>query len=145
MRLALAIFGIAAFLAFSITLENEVGIPFKTTFRIACAITCLIFVAKVGSEYQGERWPQTALLIAALVNLSLFFSPLAHLPASKGDMLFFGAPDAAIVFAARTITYRVTDDHQRAVRQQMVLGLVLALAFCAMIMSMMFFPQRFAH
>jgi hypothetical protein len=122
-----------------------VGIPFAVTFRVACAGACLFLIARIGSEYPGERWPRIALLIALLVNLGLFFSPLAHLPASKGDILFFGGPDAAILLAARTVTYPVVDAHQRAVRQQLIVGLVLALAFCAIILSIMLIPSPTAR
>ncbi len=126
-------------------LESKFEIPFKTTYRIACMVGCLIFIAKIGSDYPGERWPWIAFLVALLFNVGLFFSPLAHQPASKGDVLFFGAPDAAIMLAARTFSYPVADEHQRAVRQQMILGLVLALVFCAIILAMMFIPPRAAH
>lgn len=145
LSVCVVLLGVVAFVSFAITLENEVGIPFKTTYRIACAIGCLAFMAKIGSDYREERWPKIALLIALLFNVGLFFSPLAHLPASKGDVLFFAVPDAAIALAARTVSYSVTDDHQRAVRQQMILGLVLALAFCVIIVAMMFIPQGATH
>lgn len=145
LRLCLALLGILAFVAVAAAMENEFGIPFKTTYRIACAIACLVFIYKIGSEYPGERWPRVAFIIALAFNLGLFFSPLAHLPASKGDLLFFGVPDTAIMLAARTFSYPVRDMHQRAVRQQLILGLILALAFCACILAMMFIPDRAAH
>lgn len=85
------------------------------------------------------------MIIAFLFNVGLFFSPLANLPASKGDILFFCAPDAAIMLGARITSYRVTDVHQRAVRQQMILGLILALAFCAIILSIILIPPPAAH
>ena len=141
LRVFLALLGIIAFAASAITLETEVGIPFKTTYRIACAIACLIFVAKIGSDYRGQQWPRIAFVLALLLNVGILFSPLAHLPASKGDLLFFGAPDAAIMLAARAVTYPATDVHQRAVRQQLIFGLVLAVAFCAIILSIMFIPS----
>jgi drug/metabolite transporter (DMT)-like permease len=145
LRLCLVLLGILAFVAVAVAMENEFGIPFKTTYRIACAIACLAFMYRIGSEYPGEQWPRIAFIIALAFNLGLFFSPLAHLPASKGDLLFSGAPDAAILLAARTASYPATDAHQRAVRQQLILGLILALAFCALILSIMFIPDRAAH
>ena len=145
LRVCLAFSGIAAFVAFSVTLENEVGIPFKTTYRVACAVACLALMAKVGSEYRWAQWSRIAVWLAILFNAGLFFSPLAQLPAPKGDLLFFGAPDAAIMLAARIGSYEVTDDHQRAIRQQMIVGLILALAFCAIILAMMFIPSRVAR
>lgn len=143
--LCLTFLGIIAFVTVAIELENRVGIPFALTFRVACASACLLLIVKIGADYPGERWPRVAILIALLFNLSLFFSPLAHLPASKGDILFFGMPDAAIVLAARTVFYSVTNDHQRGVRQQMIVGLILALGFCAIILAIMFIPAHTAH
>lgn len=145
LRVCLAIVGILAFVAVAVTMETEFGIPFKITYRITCATACIVFIYKIGSEYPGERWPRIALISALAFNLGLFFSPLAHLPASKGDLLFFGAPDAAIMLAARTFSYPVRDTHQRAVRQQLILGLILVLAFCALIFAIMFIPDRPAH
>jgi len=140
LRVCIALLSIVAFVTIAIGLENSAGIPFAFTFRIACACICLYFVIQVGADYPGQRWPKIAFLIALMLNVSLFFSPLANLPASKGDILFFAAPDAAIVLGARAITYPVSNDHQRAVRQQMIVGLILALAFCAMILSIMLMP-----
>ena len=142
LRGCLFLLGIVAIIALSIVLESKAGIPFKTTYRVACAIGCLIFLANIGSDYPGERWPRIALLVALLFNIALFFSPFARLPESKGDLLFFAAPDAAIMLVARIATYRVTDVHQRAVRQQMILGLFVALVLCAILGALMFDPPH---
>ncbi|MBO9622664.1 MAG: hypothetical protein J7500_08120 [Sphingomonas sp.] len=139
--LCLAFLGIIAFVTIGIGLENYLGVPFAVTYRVACAGACLYIIAQFGSDYPGERWPWIGLLIALLFNLGLFFSPLARLPASKGDILFFGLPDATIMLAARIVSYRVTDDHQRAVRQQMIVSLILAMAFSALFLSIMFIPS----
>lgn len=140
LRLGAALLGLIVFVTLAITLQEKLAIPFAWTFRVACAGACLVFIGKVGSEYPGERWPRIAILIALMFNVGFFFSPLAHLPASKGDILLFGLPDAAILLTARIISYRLTDVHRRAVRQQMIFGLVLALAFYAIILTMMFIP-----
>lgn len=140
LRFCGAILSIIVFVAIAIGLENAAAIPFALTFRVACASICLYFLAKVGADYPGQRWPKVAFLIALVFNACLFFSPLAHLPASKGDILIFALPNAAIFLAARTITYPVYNVHQRAVRQQMIVGLILALAFCAIILSIMLIP-----
>ena len=50
--------------------------------------------------------------------------------------MIFALPDAIIVLAVLSATYSVTNVHQRAVRQQMILGLILAVAFCAVILSL---------
>ena len=129
--------GIIVFLTVAITLQSKVGIPFALTFRIVCASMCLFLMFKIGSGYPGQKWPGIALAVAAFFNFAMFFSPLAKLPASKGDIMFFGVPDAVIFLAARTFTYPVTDVHTRAVRQQLIVGLILALAFCALLMSIL--------
>jgi len=144
-NILLALLGIIAFVVIAFTLEDEAGIPFAVTFRVACAGMCLFLMFQMSSEFPGERWPRIALVLAALFNFALFFSPLAQLPASKGDILFFGAPDAVIFLTARTITYPVTDVHQRAVRQQLILGLIIACAISAILMSIMFFPHPDGH
>lgn len=140
LRFCVAILSIIVFVTIAIGLENYTAIPFAFTFRVACAFICLYFVAQVGADYPGERWPKVTFLIALVFNACLFFSPLAHLPASKGDILLFALPNTAIFLAARAITYPVSNDHQRAVRQQMIVGLILALAFCAIILSIMLIP-----
>lgn len=144
-RFYLALLGIVAFLTLAIGLDHYTGVLFAFTFHVACASACLFFIAKIGLDYPGERWPRIALVIALLVNIGLFFSPLRHLPASKGDILLFRAPDAAIMLATRTFSYRVTNDHQRAVRQQMILGLILASALCAALLSLVLIHPHTSH
>ncbi len=125
--------------AMAVALDYLSIIPFAVTFRVGCAGGCLIFIYMIGSDYPGERWPRIALFIALLFNVGMFFSPLAGFPASKGDILFFGVPDLVILLAARAFSYPVADAHRRAVRQQLFVGLILALAFCAMILSILLF------
>ena len=137
----LTIIGIIAFVTIGITLENQVGIPFSFILRLAGAGACLFVIAKIGSEdHPGERWPKIALFIAFLFNVSIFFSPLSQMPASKGDITFFAVPDAVIFLAARTFSYPATDVHQRAVRQQLIVGLILASALCAIVLSILLVP-----
>ena len=45
--------------------------------------------------------------------------------------MLFALPDAVILLAARIASYQVVDEHQRAMRQQMILALIVAVAFCA--------------
>jgi drug/metabolite transporter (DMT)-like permease len=139
------LFGIAVFVTIAIVLEDQMGIPFALTFRIACASACIVPMYKTLGEYPGEKWPLIALLVAFLFNFTMFFSPLAKLPASKGDILFFALPDVAIFMAARAWTYPVTDVHQRAVRQQLIVGLILAIAVCALFMSLLLLPPHTTH
>lgn len=145
LHVCLALIGIAVFDTLAIMLENRVGVPFKTTFRLACAVGCLTLIARMIADEPDAHWLRFAFCGALVSNLAMFFSPLAALPASKGDLLFFAAPDAAILFGARAFTYPVTDDHQRAVRQQLIMGFILALAVSALILSIMFVPDPAAR
>ena len=129
-RLGLALLGIAGFVAVGSVLENEAGIPFDTTYRVACAAACLLFIKKLRLDYPEETWPWASLWIALLVNVGIFFTPLVDRPSSRGELMLFALPDAVVVLVARIASYRVTDVHQRAARQTMILGLVVALVFC---------------
>jgi len=140
MQLFVTLLGIAVTLAIAFTLESKVGVPVAVTLRIIVASVCLFVMFKIGSDYAGKIWPKIALVVAAIFNFLMFFSPLAKMPASKGDIMFFAVPDAVIFMAARTFTYPVSDVHTRAVRQQLIVGLVLALAFCAIIMAILLAP-----
>lgn len=134
-RLCLTFLGIAAFVLASMTLEDELGIPFDTTLRIACAAACLAFIYQLSLHYPGQRWPWIGFWAALLVNVGIFLTPLVDQPASRGELMLFAMPDAIVVLAVRTATYSVADDHQRAVRGQLILGLILAAALCAIIFS----------
>ena len=141
-KASLALLGIAAFLVVGILLEEELGIGFYTTYRVGCAAACLFLIFRFASDYPGERWPWLALLIATLVNVGIFFTPLVAGPASRGEIMVFAAPDAVIVLAARAISYSAIDAHQRAVHGQLIVGLILVAAFCAIILAGAFVPPR---
>jgi hypothetical protein len=143
-RLA-ALLGIIAFVAFGVELQNWFGLPFDTTYRITCAGACLAFIAKLGWDSPGERWPWIGLGLAAIVNIALFFMPILDRPASRGEVMIFAMPDLVVVMAARIRAYRVTNDHQRAVRQQLVVGWLLALAICALVIASALVPDRPRH
>jgi len=142
LKACLWLIGIGAFVALALVLEDKVGLPFDTTYRIVCAGMCLFLMTKVSSDYRGEQWPWVALAIAAVVNIGLFFTPLMARTASRGEIMIFALPDVIILLAARTFTYRVTNDHQRAVRQQLILGLVLAMAMGAALYSLTLLPSH---
>jgi len=141
-KAVLALLGIAAFAAFGIILENETGFPMDTTYRIACAAACLFLMAKAVSEYPGQKWPLIALLSAMMINCGLFLTPLFDRPASRGEILMFALPDATVFTAARAASYPVADEHQRAVRQQLVVGVILAVALSALIFASALVPDR---
>ena len=140
LQLIVTLIGVALTLAMAFVLESATGISVAVTLRIIVAGVCLFVMFKIGGDYPGEKWPKIALAIAAIFNFAMFFSPLAKMPVSKGDLMFFAVPDAVIFLAFRTFTYPVTDIHTRAVRQQLIVGLILALAFCAIIMSILLAP-----
>ena len=126
----LYVVAVVALLVAGAALETDVGLPFDTTYRLACVAACLFIIFKLGEDYRGERWPRVSFWIALVVNLSLFLTPLVDRPASRGELMLFALPDVVVVLLARLATYSVTDVHQRAVRQQLVLALVFALVAC---------------
>jgi len=139
-RYCLGGLGIIAFVAIAFALDSTLGIPVDTTIHAAIGIACVGVMAMIGwSDYPDEKWPRVAVLIALVINAGLFlFSPLTHHPASEADMGFFGAPDGVVWLTSRTVSYPVADAHQRAVRQQLIVGLILSLPFCAMFLAMGF-------
>lgn len=137
--------GLVAFILIAMGLEKGFGLPFDTTYRIACGAGCLLFIYKLGMDYPGEQWPRISFLLALLVNAGLFFTPLMDRPASRGELILFALPDAIVVLAALIASYPVVDEHQRAMRQQMVLGLVAAVAFCVILFASMLMEPHATH
>lgn len=137
--------GLLALLVIGFTLQGELGIPFDTTLRVACAALCLAFIYKLGADYPGEKWPRISLWLAFLVNVAIFFTPLVHRPASRGELMLFALPDAIVVLTARVVTYRAGDVHQRATRQTMILGLLVATVFCVGVLGLTWAQTRTAH
>lgn len=125
-EVGLWLLGTLAFVVFSLMLEHEAGVPFDTTYRLACAAMCLFFIRRLYSDYPGQRWVTISFWTAGLVNVAILFTPLMKGPASRGELILFALPDAIVTLAVRIATYKVADDHQRAMRQQMVLGLIVA-------------------
>lgn len=144
-EMGLWLLGIVAVLVVGFTLQDTVGVPVETTLRIATAAICLFFVYKLGLYYPGESWPRISLWVALAVNLALFFTPLMDRPVSRGELMLFALPDAVVVMTARVVSYRAADVHQRANRQIMVLGLVVAIAGCIGILGLTWVEVRTAH
>ena len=135
-KLSATLLGIGMTVVFAIILENEVGVPVDMTLRVVCAITCLVFIYWLGLDYPGERWPRVSLWIALLVNVAIFFTPLVDRPVSRGELMLFASPDAVIVLSVLTLSYRVTDVHQRANRQTMILALIVAIVMCVTLFAL---------
>lgn len=135
-RIGITLGAVIGAVVIGIALDKELGIPFATTYRIACAVACLAFIFNLGIYYPSERWPRVGFSVALLVNVMLFFTPLMDRPASRGEIMLFALPDAIVVLVALIASYKVGDVHQRAVRQQMVFGLIVALVFCAILYSL---------
>jgi FtsH-binding integral membrane protein len=132
MRLVvLLLLGVIVFVAIGIVLEDEAGFPFETTYRIGCAVACLTLLFRLGQEHPGERWLRVGFWFAFIVNVGLFFTPIVDRPASRGELMIFALPDAVVLLAVGLAYYPDDDVRQRAVRQQMILGLVVAVLFCA--------------
>jgi Na+-translocating ferredoxin:NAD+ oxidoreductase RnfA subunit len=140
-RASLVFLGLAALLVTAFTLEADLGFPAATTLRIATAAACLVFIYQIGEKaFPGERWPRVALAFALMVNVGVFFTPLVERPPSRGELMLFALPDTIVVLvawlAALLSTGPAADDHQRAVRQQLILGLIIAVAVCATLFSL---------
>lgn len=134
--MGLALIGVVIFVALSIALDNYVGIPFDTSYRIACASGCLLYIIKLGLDHPGEKWPWVGFSIALLLSISLFFTPLLDRPASRGEIVLFALPDAIILLGARIATYPVNnDDDRRIIHQRLILALVIALAFFGVLVA----------
>lgn len=58
--------------------------------------------------------------------------------------MIFALPDAALFLFARTIGFPTGDQHQRAVRQQLLVGSLLAFALASLLLAVGFIPDR-AH
>lgn len=144
-RLALAFGCVIGAVAIGIALENDAGIPVDTSYRVGCAFACLVFIFKLQRDYPTERWPKLGLIGSTLLNLLIFFTPLVARPASRGELMLFASPDAIVVLTALIASYKVETVHQRAVRQQMIFGLIVALGFSAVIFTLILIgphPQR---
>jgi Na+-translocating ferredoxin:NAD+ oxidoreductase RnfA subunit len=140
-RVILVFLGLVALLVMAFTLEADLGFPAATTLRIATAAACLVFIYQIGGKaFPGERWPRIALAFAVIVNVGVFFTPLVDRPPSRGELMLFALPDTIVVLVAWLTALLSTgpaaDDHQRAVRQQLILGLVIAVAVCATLFSL---------
>lgn len=128
-----------------IMLEDDVGIPFATTLRVACVGFCQFFIYKLGADYPGEQWPRVSFWAALAVSIAIFFTPLVDRPASRGELMLFAPPDAILTLTARIASYPVADDHQRAMRQQMILGLIVAIAFCVILFGLTLVEKQTGH
>jgi hypothetical protein len=134
---ALWLLFMVALLVIGFTLQDELGIPFDTTFRVACVGMCLFLISKIAAEYPGERWPWISFGIALVVDIAIFFTPLVDRPTSRGELMLFAAPDAVIVLIVRIATYNADTSDQRALRMHMIGGLVLAIVLCVFLFFMM--------
>jgi hypothetical protein len=106
---------------------------------------CLLFIHQLGADYPGEQWPKIGFWLSLIVDVAIFFTPLVDHPASRGEFMLFAAPDTVVVLVARIASYEVTDVHQRAMRQQMILGLVIAIAFCAVFVILALIDPKVGH
>lgn len=119
-----------------------IGIPFDTLYRIGCGIVCFLFVAKFKTDYPTERWTQIGIWAVPLVNACLFLTPIFNHRASRGEVMLFALPDAVVLLVARLATTTANDDHERAQRQIVILGLVVAIIFCGALYSLVLIPKH---
>jgi hypothetical protein len=132
-RLGLALLGMGAFLVVGVALEHYVGLPFDTTYRVGCAAACLLFIYTLRSDFPEALWPKASFWLALLINVGIFFTPLTDRPGSRGEIMIFATPDVVVTLIARIATFRPTDQNQRAARLQLIVGLLFAVMFCAVI------------
>ena len=148
-RVGLTFLSVIAFVIVGIALETEIGLPFAVTYRVTCAALCLYLISKLRSDYPDKHWPRYGFWIALLINIGIFFTPLVDRPASRGELMLFALPDTIVLLVLalkeRFGSNPAADDHERAVRQQLVLGLILAVAFCAVIFAVILLAPRPAH
>ena len=141
----LALLGVVASLIVGVVLEDQLGIPLAASYRVGCAAMCLVFILGLARDYPEERWPLISLPIALLLNIGLFFTPLFDRPASRGEVMLFALPDSIVVLTVLIASYRVADVHQRAMRQQMILGLIAAVILCALVFGLTLMEVHSAH
>jgi len=128
-----------------ISIGALMGFPFATIYRVGCAVACLGLIGHIALDNPAERWPRIGVAAAAVVNFCLFFTPIFDRPPSRGELMFFAVPDAIILLVARLATFAVRDDHDRAQRQVVILGLVVAVALCVMQFSLTLAALKGGH
>ncbi|WP_344698010.1 hypothetical protein [Sphingomonas limnosediminicola] len=99
----------------------------------------------MGSDYPSETWPRISFWLSLLINIAIFFTPLVDRPASRGELILFALPDAVVTLTTLLATYRVADFHQRAMRQQMILGLIVTVAACATLFTLVLMDPHTGH
>lgn len=148
-ELGLWLLAIIAVLLIGVALEEKIGIPLATTLRIAAASVCLIFIYRLSTDFPEEQWPRIGFWLSLIVNIAIFFTPLVDRPISRGEVMLFALPDAIVVLFAmlieRIVSTPAPDVHQRAVRQQIILGIVLAITFCAILFTLVLIDPRTGH
>jgi len=118
-------------------LGTAIGLSFDTSYRIACAAACIIFIASLALDYPDDLWPKIGLIAATLINAGLFLTPVFHRPSSRGELMLFALPDAIALLSVRLAYFSVSTDHERAQRQMVIFGLVVAVVFCAVLYSVL--------
>ena len=139
------LFGLIGFLIVGMYLEDTFGLPFGFSVRLASIAFCQWCFWRLRSDYPDDWWSKSVFWSALVLNILVLLSPLTDRQPSRGELMVFALPDAILFLAVRTVTYKVADVHQRAVRQQLVLGLILALAFYGVILTVMLLDPAARH
>jgi hypothetical protein len=122
----------------TLVLESQFGASPDTSHRVYCALGGIILICSLGFDESNNRWLRFALPVALLANISIFFTPLVDrpVPAGRGgDFLLFALPSIVIMLSARIANFPVNSVRDRAIRQQLILGLVVAALACAVIFA----------
>lgn len=130
-----ALGAVISFTIVAATLQSAAGIPWEATYRVACGVSCLVFIWTLIDDHPDEGWLKTSFWLALVINIGILFTPLVDRPASRGELMLFALPDAIVVLVARLATYRVSEDRQRVLRAQLIFGLFVAMTACAILFT----------
>ena len=111
------------------------GLSFDTAYRVTCAVGCVLFVATLASDNSAALWPWFGAGASAVINAGLFLTPIVNRPTSRGEIMLFALPDSIAVLCARLAWFPVSSDHDRAQRQMVIFGAVVAVVFCGALYS----------
>lgn len=129
-RALLLAVGLPAFVMLMIFFENNLGISSDTTLRVLCAVIAPIVIYPCLTD-PDSPWMRFGLILAIAINVGILFTPLVDRPtASRGEFFLFAFPSLVVLLSARVASFQVLTVRDRAVRQQLILGLIVSVLAC---------------
>lgn len=128
-KLILVLLGIIAFALISAALKNLINLSNDQSYRLLCIAISLFMMWAYRKTFPKIRYFWISFWIALIVNFAIFLTPLVERSASRGEVLLFALPNSIIFLTALTLSYSVVDDRSRAMRQYMLLGIIVAILF----------------